>query len=366
TATWQLPGNYHRGGSVFSPAALQSEAGSRRQALHLARELGCLTSDLSSNPADEDKMAACLRTTPASTLNAAQTKLLAVSGPFQAWSPVSPSAAPSGFHRVDLLLGTSMLDGLISRARRIKDLEALQGRADGKTAFYEALSNSLGGERSSVLLKEAAGWFYSLQHLPSPAGYNLFSRALDNATRDLFIVCPSLQMASHWASSKANVFLYHQPEADAHSRADVSVPLDLQFVFGAPHHPMSLQRFTAEYRRLSLAVMSYVSNFIKTGYTHQLANKSPTKQPNQQLGSMKRHENGLCNHGLRTDACSFWSELAPKLTRQTGEENPGEPAALFPQNRPCSVLFCSVPPAPCDCLFFSPQMNLGRGLCSLC
>ncbi|XP_029929060.1 thyroglobulin [Myripristis murdjan] len=315
------------GGSVFSPAALQSEAGSRRQALHLARELGCLTSDLSSNPADEDKMAACLRTTPASTLNAAQTKLLAVSGPFQAWSPVSPSAAPSGFHRVDLLLGTSMLDGLISRARRIKDLEALQGRADGKTAFYEALSNSLGGERSSVLLKEAAGWFYSLQHLPSPAGYNLFSRALDNATRDLFIVCPSLQMASHWASSKANVFLYHQPEADAHSRADVSVPLDLQFVFGAPHHPMSLQRFTAEYRRLSLAVMSYVSNFIKTGDPNQAGSAlprwtpvppSPAPPTYLQLDPALRQ-----NHGLRTDACSFWSELAPKLTRQTDELGAG-------------------------------------------
>lgn len=35
----------------------------------------------------------------------------------------------------------------------------------------------------SDLLKEAAAWFYSLDHSPSAAGYNLFSRALDNATR---------------------------------------------------------------------------------------------------------------------------------------------------------------------------------------
>ncbi len=123
------------------------------------------------------------------------------------------------------MLGTSEHDGLISRARRIKvrghteaplhvvsdkpvqvsqfrifgliflqnifiyfhlcvqDFEALQGRADSKTAFYEALSRSLGGVTGSDLLKDAAAWFYSLDHSPSAAGYNLFSRALNNATR---------------------------------------------------------------------------------------------------------------------------------------------------------------------------------------
>nr|XP_020445235.1 thyroglobulin-like [Monopterus albus] len=65
-------------------------------------------------------MAACLRATPVHMLNAAQTKLLAVSGPFQSWSPVRHSVSQSSFHRVDLLLGTSEHDGLISRARKIK------------------------------------------------------------------------------------------------------------------------------------------------------------------------------------------------------------------------------------------------------
>lgn len=36
--------------------------------------------------------------------------------------------------------------------------------------------------------------------------------------RDLFIICPSLQMASHWANSRANVFLYHQPSGGHPSR----------------------------------------------------------------------------------------------------------------------------------------------------
>lgn len=90
-------------------------------------------------------LAACLRASSVHTLNAAQTKvdvpdslrwcksschvshlrcvrpqLLAVSGPFQSWSPVRQSVSRSSFHRVDLLLGTSEHDGLISRARKIK------------------------------------------------------------------------------------------------------------------------------------------------------------------------------------------------------------------------------------------------------
>uniref|UniRef100_G3N792 Apple domain-containing protein n=1 Tax=Gasterosteus aculeatus TaxID=69293 RepID=G3N792_GASAC len=250
------------GGSVFSPSLVQTSSASRRRAVHLAKELGCVTSDLPDG--DDDKMAACLRAAPVSALNAAQTKLLAVSGPFQSWAPARPSSSRPSLHGVDLLLGSSQHDGLIGRARKIKDFEALRGRADGKTAFYEALSRSLGGVTGSDPLKEVAAW-YSLDHGASPAGYNRFSRALDNATRDLFIICPSLQMASHWANSKANVFLYHQPATSSHNRADASVPLDVQLVFGTPHHPMSSQRFTSSDRRLSLAMMTYVSSFIKSG-----------------------------------------------------------------------------------------------------
>uniref|UniRef100_A0A3Q1DGV2 Thyroglobulin n=1 Tax=Amphiprion ocellaris TaxID=80972 RepID=A0A3Q1DGV2_AMPOC len=302
------------GGSVFSPVLIQTPSTSRRQAIDLAAELGCPTSD-------DDKMASCLRAVPMQQLNTAQTKLLAVRGPFQSWSPVRQSVSqPASFHRVDLLLGTSEHDGLISRARRIKDFEVLQGRADGKTAFYEALSRSLGGASGNPLLKEAATWFYSLDHSPSAAGYNLFSRALNNATRDLFIICPTLQMASHWAKSNANVFLFHQPDSSAHSRADVSVPLDVQFVFGAPHHPLSSQRFSSSDRRLSLAVMSYASSFIQSGSDSKPRSSSAlggfhTVPPTYlELSPALQHQEGLSQN-----ACSFWRQLGTRLTSSTGE-----------------------------------------------
>lgn len=48
-------------------------------------------------------------------------------------------------------------------------------------------------------------------------------------------------------------------------RADVYLPLDVQLAFGTPHHPMSSQRFASSDQRLSLATMTYVSSFIRSG-----------------------------------------------------------------------------------------------------
>ena len=64
-----------------------------------------------------------------------------------------------------------------------QDFQALAGAADSKTAFYAALTRSLGGGRSRAGVRQAASWFYALQHSASPAGYSLLSRALNNATR---------------------------------------------------------------------------------------------------------------------------------------------------------------------------------------
>lgn len=36
-------------------------------------------------------------------------------------------------------------------------------------------------------------------------------------------------------------------------------------MFGTPLHPISLQRFSSSDRRLSLAAMTYVSSFVRTG-----------------------------------------------------------------------------------------------------
>uniref|UniRef100_A0A8C8FER4 Carboxylesterase type B domain-containing protein n=1 Tax=Oncorhynchus tshawytscha TaxID=74940 RepID=A0A8C8FER4_ONCTS len=324
------------GGSVFSPASVLSVSKAQGQAEALARELGCPPSS------DPEQLGSCLRAAPAQDLNAAQTKLLSVSGPLQAWGPVvdgvsvqgKPSMAlmNAGFHRADLLLGSSAEDGLISRAKRIKNFEELQGRADSKTAFYEALSNSLGGDEANAFVKAAATWFYSMQHSPSPAGYNLFSQALNSATRDLFIVCPTIKMANFWAANtRSNVFMYYLPEDTAQTSADLSVPLDVHYAFGLPHSPLTYDLFTNTERRLSLQMMTYMANFIKSGNPNQAHRVSRVAfseaalppwhafQSHPEGDSYMEVEPGLSNHrGLRRPQCSFWADYVPSLTASTG------------------------------------------------
>uniref|UniRef100_A0AAZ3SVJ7 Thyroglobulin n=1 Tax=Oncorhynchus tshawytscha TaxID=74940 RepID=A0AAZ3SVJ7_ONCTS len=329
------------GGSVFSPASVLSVSKAQGQAEALARELGCPPSS------DPEQLGSCLRAAPAQDLNAAQTKLLSVSGPLQAWGPVvdgvsvqgKPSMAlmNAGFHRADLLLGSSAEDGLISRAKRIKNFEELQGRADSKTAFYEALSNSLGGDEANAFVKAAATWFYSMQHSPSPAGYNLFSQALNSATRDLFIVCPTIKMANFWAANtRSNVFMYYLPEDTAQTSADLSVPLDVHYAFGLPHSPLTYDLFTNTERRLSLQMMTYMANFIKSGNPNQAHRVSRVAfseaalppwhafQSHPEGDSYMEVEPGLSNHrGLRRPQCSFWADYVPSLTASTGGSETG-------------------------------------------
>ncbi|PNJ09134.1 TG isoform 4, partial [Pongo abelii] len=70
---------------------------------------------------------------------------------------------------------------------------------------------------SDARVEAAATWYYSLEH--STDDYASFSRALENATRDYFIICPIIDMASAWAKrARGNVFMYHAPESYGRGR----------------------------------------------------------------------------------------------------------------------------------------------------
>ncbi|TRY66912.1 hypothetical protein DNTS_017010 [Danionella cerebrum] len=292
------------GGSVFSPAAVTSASKAQIQTASLAKEL------------------------------------LAVSGPLQAWSPVvdgslipekpSISLRSKHLHRADLLLGSSFEDGLISRARKIKNFEQLQGRADSKTAFYAALSNSLGGVDANAFVKEAATWFYSLQHSPTPSGYNVFSQALENATRDLFVICPVVEMAEFWAAnSRATVHMYHLPRDATHNSLDLSAPLDVQYLFGVPLTSEKRDLFSSNERLLARQIMNYLVNFVKSGnpnFPLAVSRTSfgkflppwPQFLPQSGRAVYKELSSTLQNRiDLQRLQCSFWSQYVSTLSSST-------------------------------------------------
>uniref|UniRef100_A0A452RXC3 Carboxylesterase type B domain-containing protein n=1 Tax=Ursus americanus TaxID=9643 RepID=A0A452RXC3_URSAM len=324
-----------QGGSAFSPAAVISQGRAQQQAAALAEEISCPTSSM-------QEMVSCLRQKPASVLNDAQTKLLAVSGPFHYWGPVvdgqylreAPARALQRTPRVkvDLLIGSSQDDGLINRAKAVKQFEESQGRTSSKTAFYQALQNSLGGEDADAGVRAAATWYYSLEH--STDDYASFSRALENATRDYFITCPVIDMASHWARrARGNVFMYHAPESYGHSSLDLLA--DVRSAFGLPFYPAYEGQFTLEEKSLSLKIMQFFSNFIRSGnpnYPHEFSRKAPEFAapwpdfvPRAGGESYKELSVLLPNRqGLKSADCSFWSKYIRSLKAVAAAESEEE------------------------------------------
>uniref|UniRef100_A0A803VL40 Thyroglobulin n=1 Tax=Ficedula albicollis TaxID=59894 RepID=A0A803VL40_FICAL len=328
------------GGSAFSPASIITTRRAQTQAAALAEDVGCPSST-------SEEIVACLRQLPARVLNDAQTKLLAISGPFQYWGPVldgiflreplAKALQRPRLRRADLLIGSAQQDGLISRAKAIKKFEESQGRANSKTAFYQALQNSLGGEESNSFIEEAATWYYSLEH--SADDYSSFSRALENATRDQFITCPIINMASHWAAaSRGNVFMYHVPESPSQSSSGQEFLLDVQYAFGLPFYPKYEAQFTEEEKGLSLQIMQYISNFINSGnpnYLHSFSRRMlgvmpawPMYLSSDDGDNYKEFTVSLPTlKGLKKADCSFWSDYIRRLKASTGSASGGEPSA---------------------------------------
>ncbi|NXE89600.1 THYG protein, partial [Menura novaehollandiae] len=322
------------GGSAFSPASIITTRRAQTQAAVLAEDVGCPSST-------SKEIVACLRQLPARVLNDAQTKLLAISGPFQYWGPVmdgiylreplAKALQRPWLRKVDLLIGSAQQDGLISRAKAIKKFEESQGRANSKTAFYQALQNSLGGEESNLFIEDAATWYYSLEH--STDDYSSFSRALENATRDQFITCPIINMASHWAAaSRGNVFMYHVPESTSQSSSGQELLLDVQYAFGLPFYPKYEVQFTQEEKGLSLQIMQYISNFVNSGnpnYLHGFSSRMLGVMPTWPMylssddgDNYKEFTVSLPTlKGLKKADCSFWSDYIRRLKASTGEKS---------------------------------------------
>ncbi|CAI5778982.1 Hypothetical predicted protein [Podarcis lilfordi] len=314
------------GGSAFSPASTISQEKARTQASILAHELGCPS-------ASSEETVSCLRQLPAKVLNDAQTRLLAISGPFQYWSPVvdgvylqEPLTAALQRSRpseVDLLIGSAQQDGLISRAKAIKRFEVSQGRVNSKVAFYQALQNSLGGEDANPAILDAATWFYSLTH--SSTEYASFSRALENATRDQFIICPTIDMARHWAGNgRGQVFMYHVPDTSSLSSSSLELLPDVQYAFGLPFHPQYENQYTPEAKTLSLTVMQFLANFIRSGNPNGpykfsrkmtgVASSWPMFRADADGDNYKEFTASFENHkGLKKAECSFWSDYIKTL-----------------------------------------------------
>lgn len=105
---------------------------------------------------------------------------------------------------------------------------------------------------------------------------------------------------------------------------------DVQYAFGLPFHPAYEGQFTLEEKSLSLKIMQYFSNFVRSGnpnYPHEFSRKAPEFAapwpdfvPRAGRETYKEFSALLPNQqGLKKADCSFWSKYIQSLKALAGE-----------------------------------------------
>lgn len=99
---------------------------------------------------------------------------------------------------------------------------------------------------------------------------------------------------------------------------------DVQYAFGLPFHPAYKGQFTLEEKSLSLKIMQYFSNFLRSGnpnYPHEFSRKAPefaALWPDfvpHAGGERYKEFSALLpsRQGLKKADCSFWSKYIRSL-----------------------------------------------------
>ncbi|OWK04391.1 TG [Cervus elaphus hippelaphus] len=109
---------------------------------------------------------------------------------------------------------------------------------------------------------------------------------------------------------------------------------DVLYAFGVPFYPAYEGQFTLEEKSLSLKIMQYFSNFIRSGnpnYPHEFSRRAPEFAapwpdfvPRDGAESYKELSVLLPNRqGLKKADCSFWSKYIQSLKTSADEAKDG-------------------------------------------
>ena len=124
--------------------------------------------------------------------------------------------------------------------------------------------------------------------------------------------------------------MYHVPESYGHGSLELLA--DVQYAFGLPFYSAYQGQFSTEEQSLSLKVMQYFSNFIRSGnpnYPHEFSRKAaefatpwPDFIPGAGGESYKELSAQLPNRqGLKQADCSFWSKYIQTLKDADGAKD---------------------------------------------
>ncbi|XP_049648561.1 acetylcholinesterase [Accipiter gentilis] len=315
-------------GSPNGPWATVGAAEGRRRAATLGKLVGC--GGGGGTIANETELLGCLRGKTPPELVEQEAAVLPQQGVFRfAFVPVvdgdflvdTPEAllGASGRPEAEVLLGAVQDEGTYFLVYGVpgfgKDNESLISREEflGGVRLGVPQANELAAE---AVVLQYTDWLDQDNPVKN-------REALDDIVGDHNVVCPLMHFAQRWAERGGTVFayLFDHRASNLLWPPWMGVPhgYEIEFVFGQPLNP-SLN-YTAEEEQLSRRIMRYWGNFARTGDPNEPSERErrwPSYTASGQRYARLNARPLAVAHGLRAQACAFWTRFLPKLLNVTG------------------------------------------------
>ncbi|CAG5119696.1 unnamed protein product [Candidula unifasciata] len=164
----------------------------------------------------------------------------------------------------------------------------------------------------------------------NPENYDALSRSIDRAVSDSYFVCPVNELARTYAKHNMPVYYYwFSQKWTANPWPDWMGVLHADEIWYSLGQALNQSNsFTEDERQLSRKMMTYWSNFAKTGDPNQAPGdlalpEWPQFKVNEQqyinLSVASFASGQPWGKGPRTQQCAFWDEYLPKLLAETSD-----------------------------------------------
>jgi len=349
--------------TALAPWALISKQEAKRRALLLARKMDC--------PTDTKYMkniVNCMRAANTSVMVNMEHDKIAyglcafpfvpiVDGTFL---PASPqSILNSGtFPRKAVLLGANQDEGSYFLVYYLTDILTLTENITVTPEIYDGAVREVNPFVKPVGLS-AIKYAYTDWMDPQDSRNN--ARSLDRMTGDFLFSCSVINLAEAYAKRDpaVNVYVYHFRHRTVNSPwptwTGVMHGDEIAYIFGDPFRRVGAVNYTDKERMLSTDMMTYWTNFAKTGDPNKYSNGSwvPTlgghywpihSQAHREYLEIRttRHYN---KSGFKNNECEFWRSFLPMLLKSAEEPVGAEDGADG-----CLRCRCAIPREPmCPC-----------------
>ncbi|XP_070552581.1 uncharacterized protein [Ptychodera flava] len=214
---------------------------------------------------------------------------------------------------VEMILGTT--NGELAQTVLKKEINS---RSDFLDAVRTILETYLFANEDLILLAIQREYINTMDE---DSG-ELTKRLLD-LTNDFMIYAPMMKTANIHTSTGGKVYMYHFNQRPSYSTLPEGMGAlqgdDVRLVLGEPFQALNRPQtfsFNNEERHLSMVMMKYISQFVKTGNPNVAHTEQSTEWPQFTFSEKKYLELDICPDvkvNLKHQGVSFWNDFVPHL-----------------------------------------------------